>query len=293
MAFRHYIAEVLEPSLLFGIFPGFLGIAAARYYGILNIWTALLAVLGVVLAQIAVNLIDDYTDYASGLDKETSKTKFSGGSMLVTEGLVDVRKVLAIGLISFLAALGIGAYLVWSKAVLLPFVVVGAASVLLYAKYLSKVPYLSEPINAINFALVSLGVFIAGGGRIADLGMLAFASLASGIQGGAAIVANYVPDMKADRKYGRRSGVVMIGDKRIVAVYYLAIESVAYSSVIAGVLLRMIPAATLLILLSAPLAVAVACKIARYRNAKAYERTMALATAMELGIMLILALSFL
>ena len=68
---KHYLAETFEPTLLFGLLNSFLGIAAAAYYGHENFSLAVLVIVGVILAQIAVNLLNDYIDYKSGIDKET------------------------------------------------------------------------------------------------------------------------------------------------------------------------------------------------------------------------------
>ena len=83
MSIKHYIIEVFEPTLFFGLLAALLGVAASWHYGTLKFSDGILAVIGIILAQIAVNLIDDYTDFSSGLDSDTEKTKFSGGSVLL------------------------------------------------------------------------------------------------------------------------------------------------------------------------------------------------------------------
>ena len=163
---------------------------------------------------------------------------------------------------------------------------------LLYAKYLARIPFMSEPITGLNFALVAIGTYIAAGGNVGFLYSFAFAAFASGIQVSAAIVANYLPDMKADRKHGRRSGVVMIGDKQGIAAYYLAIEALAFGLIVAGVAFARLPVGSLIALLTLPLSLAVACGIMKYKNQKAYGRTIGNSVILELGIMLILAMAF-
>ena len=293
MGLKPYLQEILEPSLLFGLFPSLLGIAAARHFGIFNPYYAALIVAGVAFSQIAVNLIDDYVDFTSGLDRETVKTKFSGGSPLFTEGLVDPRSTLAIGLCFFAASVAIGAYFVLMHALLLPIVIIGGASVLFYARYLTKVPFLSEPLNSINFALVGIGSFIAMGGRPTELGMIAFAAAASGLQVGAAAVVNYVPDRKADVKYGRKGGVVMIGSLKGAAAFYLAIEAAAVSSAALGVGLAGLPPIALAVVLALPSAVGICTGIANFKDVGSYERVMVRSRITELSIMLLMVIVFL
>ena len=160
--------------------------------------------------QIAVNLIDDYEDYSSGLDKETVKTKFSGGSELLTKKLIKPRYVLAIGVIAFILAALIGVYLISKDIVLLPIALVGGVSALFYAKYLSKVPLLSEPLTGLNFALVCFGCFIAAGGSLGSAALFSFAGIAAGFQVAVAVIVNYMPDRRSDRKHGRMGMVVLI-----------------------------------------------------------------------------------
>lgn len=292
MHLKEYVAEALEPSLLFGIIPALMGIAAARYYGGLNIGYAALALAGVILAQMSANMIDDYIDFRSGLDKDTVKTKFSGGSAAMVEGKIKPHVVLLLGIIAFVLALAIGAYLVNADRTLLPIVAVGALSVLLYAKYLARIPFMSEPITGLNFALVAIGTYIAAGGYLGFLYSFVFAAFASGIQVSAAIVANYLPDIKADKKHGRRSGVVMIGNKHGIAAYYVAIEALAFGLIVAGVAFAHLPIGSLIALITLPLSLAVACGIMKYKNQKTYGRTIGNSVILELGIMLILAIAF-
>lgn len=292
MTLRHYLLEAFEPTILFGFFSSLVGVAAAHHFGAVNNTMAALAIVGVVVSQIAVNLIDDYVDYSSGLDKETVKTKFSGGSPLVAGGLVKPVNVLAMGIVAFLIAAAIGVYLIANNPTLLPFALVGGITVLFYAKYLVKVPYLSEFITALNFALIVLGSFIAAGGSIGRLPLVAFAAIAAGLQVGVAVLVNYVPDIRADRKYGRRSGVIMIKSNRGRSAFYLALEAVSFIFVVAGVSVGALPVGSLIVLLAIPSAMAISCGIASYKNPRSYEKVMANAAMMELVFILLLAIAF-
>lgn len=292
MSLKHYLIEIFEPTILFGFLPALLGVVAAWHYHSLNPVTGALAVIGVLFAQISVNLIDDYVDYTSGLDKDTVKTKFSGGSSLVVKKLVRLDYVLAIGVIFFLAAASIGCYLIYRNVLLLPFALIGALTVLLYAAFLSRVPFLAEPLVALNFALVCLGCFVAAGGPIGNLGLVAFAAIPAGIQVGLAVIVNYLPDREPDRKHGRRNAVVMIGSNRGTAALYLSLEAIAYLLVISGAILGAIPLPSLLVVITVPVVLGIACEIAGYKNPKAYEKAMANAAMAELAFILMLVIAF-
>ena len=293
MSIKHYIIEVFEPTLFFGLLAALLGVAASWHYGTLKLSDGILAVIGIILAQIAVNLIDDYTDFSSGLDSDTEKTKFSGGSVLLGKGKAEPVYVLGIGIAAFVAAALIGVYLLIGNLALLPIFVAGVIAVLFYAKYLTRIPYFSEPLMALSFGLIAIGSFIASGGRIEMLWVFGLVAFALGIQVGEAGTANSVPDRKADRKHGRRNAVVMLKSNRNAALFYIAFYSVALIFVAAAVALNGIPAPALGVFLTIPVMAAVACGISGYKKAGEYERVMALATMSEFVFMLILVLAFL
>ena len=284
---------MFEPTLLFSLFSGLLGVTAAWHYGKIDLTIGLLAVVGVVLAQMAINLIDDYEDYSSGLDKDTPKTKFSGGSELVIGKLVKSNYVLAIGLVAFAIAISIGAYIIYQQPLLIPLVLVGAVTVLFYAKFLSKFPFLSEPLTGLNFALICIGCFIAAGGSIANAWLFIFAALAVGFQVAITVTVNYLPDRKADRKHGRKNIVAMLDDNRSTAMLYLIFEGASFLLVIYGVLVKAIPTPSLFVLFTVPIALAVACEISKYKNPKKFEKAMALAAVTELMFIILLIIAFL
>ncbi len=291
---HYYLLETFEPTLAFGLLAALLGVAAAWHFGSLKPFSAMLAVIGIILAQIAVNLIDDYVDYTSGLDKETKKTKFSGGSALFGKGKAEPRIVLAIGLFAFIVAAGVGIWLVAGNLALLPIFAVGAVAVLLYARYLTKIPFLSEPLMALSFGLIAIGSFIASGGSLGMAWLFALPALASGIQVGEAGTANSVPDRKADGKHGRRNVVVMLKSNRKAALFYIGLYTAALFCVVSGVMLKAIPYYALAVFLTVPAMAAAACGISKYNgNTERYEKVMALATMAEFTFMLILVLAFL
>ena len=289
---KYYLTELFEPTLLFGLLPAILGIIVAWHLGATALIYGVLAAVGVVLAQMAVNLIDDYVDFKSGLDKDTEHTKFSGGSSLVTKGMIKLDNVLKLGLLCLAAASLIGVYLIVKDLLLLPFFLIGIFSVVFYTKYLLKVPFAGEPVAALSFVCIVLGTFIASGGQHLLLGIAAFAAVPAGLQVGIAVLVNEVPDRKADAKHGRRHSAVMFKSMRTEALYYLALNIITYAVVSVGVVLRALPLQSLLVFLTAPIVWAVGCSMANYKSAKGYVPAMANGAMTELGMILILILSF-
>ncbi len=105
----------------------FLGTSIAWYNGYFHLGYALLAFVGLLLCHISVNVLNDYFDYRSGVDLETKRTPFSGGSGILPAGLLRPTQVLWFGLASLLLAIPKGVYFVIVRGwLLLPLLLVAA-----------------------------------------------------------------------------------------------------------------------------------------------------------------------
>jgi 1,4-dihydroxy-2-naphthoate octaprenyltransferase len=251
---KHYLEEMFEPTLLYGLSLSVIGVAAAAHYGYFSASLGALAIAGTVLAQISVNVISDYFDYSSGLDLELGlnrKSSLAGGSTLIAKGLIKPRPALALGLLAFVSAAAIGTYLVMLRIQLLPILLIAALSILLYSKYVKRIPYLSEPLCTLNYALMVIGAFIVvAGAQYLSYGVVLMAVSAGILLGGDALYINEVPDSRLDRKYGVKHSVAMLRTARKIAIYYIAMQSAAYFLLVLGVLGGMLPALSLLCLVT-------------------------------------------
>jgi 1,4-dihydroxy-2-naphthoate octaprenyltransferase len=115
-----------------------------------------LTVIGVTLAQNAVNVLNDYHEFRAEVDARTTKTPFSGGSTFLVSGLIRPRKALLFGLISLLLALPIGAYFVALRGIiLLCIAIVAGVSVLFYTTKFAKM-YLGEFLAGLNLGPLAI-----------------------------------------------------------------------------------------------------------------------------------------
>lgn len=237
---KYYLAELFEPTLLYSLALAVLGISAAYHYGHFSAVNAILLIIGSVLAQMSVNVISDYFDYTSGLDKELAKKKsgnLAGGSSLIAEGKIKPIKTLLSGIITLMLAAIIGFYFLTIHPVLFPIILLAGISILLYARVVKRIPYLSEPLCTLNYTLIAYGSFIAMAGISAVNYQIAFAFIPAGIMlGGNALFVNEIPDRKTDKKYGVRHSAVMLGTSRKIAAYYLLFQLVAYLILVTGIL---------------------------------------------------------
>ena len=293
---RHYLEEMFEPTLLYGLSLAVFGVAMASHYGAVSLAYGSLAIMGSVLAQISANVISDYFDYSSGLDRELGagkKDNLSGGSSLMAKGLIKPVPTLFLGLAIFAAAAAIGIHLLLARPQIIPILIIAAFSILLYSKYAKRIPYLSEPLCTLNYTLISLGVFIVASSTFSLPYGLAFALIPAGILlGGDALFVNEVPDAGIDRKYGVRHSAVMLGTGRRIGLYYLSFQVAAYAIVVAGLLSGFIPMLSLITLLTLPTTIYVYNGLRR-RNAKKYGEYLFVHTLSAVVFAVLLSASFL
>jgi 1,4-dihydroxy-2-naphthoate octaprenyltransferase len=290
---RHYIEEVFEPSLILGFLSAMIGVAAASHYGAINLFFSFLTVTGVVLSQMSVNLINDYYDFKSGMDREQLNihTKFSGGSRMVGSGKVSHMHALYIGLFAAAVAGVIGIYLALSvDLILLPLIAIGAISVFTYTKYFTKFPLLPEPLAMLGFVLMAVGSFIVAHGSTSGLSTAIFALIPGGMLGGIQLLVNEVPDAEIDKKYGRKHAVIVLNSERRVAAYYSLLQLTTFALVLFGVFSNYLPMAMLAVLITLPVVYSVANGMLNYKNPQGYEKYMGsnvMATVLYLLIIII------
>ena len=271
---KYHVMEVLEPSLLLGLLSGVLGLSAAIHHGSADVPLGLLSVVGVVLAQASANLIDDHADYESGIDKETIKTRFSGGSRIVAEGKVGSNTALLMGLVCAVAAAAIGFFVALSVPYVIPLVIVGAVIIVIYAKYLTRVPFLAEPLVAVEFFLATSGTFaVAHGSFSGILGFLPIFVIGS-MFGGTALLVNELPDRDVDRKYGRKTACIMLKTNGGMAAYFLLWQAIMYAIDASAIATGTSPAWFMLLYALLPVSYLVYKGIKNYGTPAAYERHM-------------------
>lgn len=230
------------------------GAAAAAWDGAFRWTPTVLALVGLTLLHAAVNALNEASDMVTGIDLQTVRTPFSGGSGTLPAGQLSVRstRAFAYGCIAVAAAIGL-----WFAVRLGPWFVgllaVGAASVLFYTD---------------RFARTGLGEVVAGLG----LGALPVwgAAWAQGPPPGPAaiwagvpaffmtfnlLLLNEFPDEAADRAGGRKNLVLLLG-RRGAALVYAAAALLAPAAIVAAVVLGALPTHALAAVLPSILLVA-------------------------------------
>lgn len=220
----------------------------------------LLVFIGALLAHAAVNLLNEYEDFASGLDFITTRTPFSGGSGALPETPSAARRVLVAALGTLAVVILIGLYFLWQRG--LPMLVLGTAGVMLvvtYTSWITRSPVLCLFAPGIGFGPVMiLGTLVALGAKLDATAITV--SIISLLLVSELLLINQIPDAEADRKAGRRHLVITLGTRaaaRLVSTLFL----LGYVVLIAGILAGWLPLPSILSLATAPFALWLARKL--------------------------------
>ncbi len=234
-SFAAWMAQIRANFLVLAVFLVGIGLAVTwnslpAYELSFNYFHAALIMTGVVLAHISVNLFNEYSDYRTGIDFNTQRSPFSGGSGMMVTGNTKPRQVLASAIVTLTVAFGIGLYFAiiahWS---ILFIAIVGGLTIVLYTPLLARL-MLGEFFSGLALGtLVVIGTYIA---MTASPGMslsqiltseLILISIPPGILTALLLLINEFPDVEADRKGGRKHLVIRFGKRRAAYIYAFGI----------------------------------------------------------------------
>ncbi len=250
---KTWILEARPQYLLLPVILVILGTVVAWYEGPVNIIHAILALIGMLLCHISVNVLNDYFDYKSGVDLKTLKTPFSGGSGILPSGKLKPKQVLWYGITCFILALPIAVYFTvtmgWG---ILPIIILGAFCILLYTPVILKVHF---PEWSPGLGLGTLPVL---GAYFIQTGHYSIPALIAAIPPGFLVLnlllLNEFPDIEADKTAMKKTLPITMG-KKGAAVVYSSFTILTYLWILGAVLTGLMPVYTLIGLLTVPLAI--------------------------------------
>jgi 1,4-dihydroxy-2-naphthoate octaprenyltransferase len=249
---------VLDPAIVL------LGVGVAVWQqGHINVWHAILILIGSIAAHVSVNALNEYFDFKSGLDFRTMKTPFSGGSGTLPARPEMARAALWTGLISQAITGLIGIYLLVVRGwALLPLGLLGLIVIVIYTTWITRNWLLCLIAPGLGFGtLMVMGAAFALTGTYTWTAFVA--SLVPFFLVSNLLLLNQFPDADADQTVGRRHLVIVAG-RRVSAIVYTLFLAGTYLSIGIGVVLGLLPALALLGLLTLPLAVFTASSAIRY-----------------------------
>jgi 1,4-dihydroxy-2-naphthoate octaprenyltransferase len=233
------LAPIRLPFLLLTPACFAVGVATAVWSGYdLNLGHVALALVGALASHVAVNALNEYFDFKSGLDFKTAPTPFSGGSGVLSPD--KERSALWIGVLAVGVVAAVGAFfLVVRGPWLLPLGVLGLVVVVGYTRWITADPYLCLIAPGLGFGpLMVMGTHFALTGHYSWPSLVA--SLVPFFLVSDLLLLNQFPDVEADRSVGRNHIPIRFGRKTGAVVYSVFLAG-AYLAILAGYLLEALP----------------------------------------------------
>lgn len=238
-----------------------------------DIGFAALTFVGVAALHASVDLLNDYWDYKRQIDTDTQRTKFSGGTGVLPEGLLKPQQVYRAGMLMLIIGSAVGAFFIFERGVTIA-VILGFAIVSIYF-YSTRIvdSGLGEVFVAIKGAMIVLGTYVVQSSHITSEPVIA--GIVSGVLSSTVLFVNSFPDYDADKKHGRKTLVIVLGkDKASSAIWVF--PGIIYGIIVAGVVSGIFPIISLMALATIPMAVQAAISLK-----KNYEDTNRLVPVME------------
>ena len=220
------------------------GAAAQAWAGTFSWPRTLLALLGLVAMHVAVNALNEASDFESGIDLVTRRTPFSGGSGAIPGHLITTRSARRLGWSALLVGVLVGGwFLARDGTALLPLLLVGLLLVTGYSTTFARMG-LGEVAAGLGLGLLPvLGTAIAQGAPASDAAWAAaFPAFFLTFD---LLLLNEFPDEAADRAGRRKNLVLMLGRRPAARLYLLAALAVP-AAIAFGVGLGAMPRSCLL-----------------------------------------------
>ncbi len=220
--------------------------------GSIEIFDAILTMCGVLALHASVDLLNDYWDFKRGIDTATQRTKMSGGTGVLPEGLLKPKQVYAAGIIFLIAGAAIGAYFVFTDGIIIGLIL--AFAVLSVYFYSTKIVDwgLAEIFIVIKGTMIVIGTYFIQTAQITEsavLGGIVVGTLSSFV-----LFITSFPDHDADKAKGRKTLVINLGKQKACSLFWV-FPIIFYSVSIFAIIIEVFPIYCLIILSTVPLVI--------------------------------------
>ena len=218
--------------------------------GSIEYFDALLTFAGVMALHASVDLLNDYWDFKRGIDTKTTRTKMSGGTGVLPEGLLKPSSVYRAGVFFLVLGALIGSYFVITYGILIA-IILGFAILSIYF-YSTKIvdSGLGEFFVAVKGSMIVIGTFYIQSGVVNIESILA--GIVIGTLSSLVLFIASFPDHDADKSKGRKTLVITVGKEKARKLFWI-FPLFAYGVIVIGVMLNYLPVLTLISLVSLPL----------------------------------------
>jgi len=216
----------------------------------IDLLDAILIFAGVLALHASVDLLNDFWDFKRGIDTKTKRTKMSGGTGVLPEGLLKPSSVYRAGIGFLIIGSVIGAYFVVTDGIIIG-VILGFAILSIYF-YSTKIvdSGLGEFFVAVKGSMIVIGTFFIQSGQITIESILA--GIVVGSLSSLVLFITSFPDHDADKSKGRKTLVIMVGKQNATKLFWI-FPLVSYFAILIGVYAELFPLISLISFLSIPL----------------------------------------
>ncbi|MHB8603307.1 MAG: UbiA family prenyltransferase [Nitrosotalea sp.] len=218
----------------------------------IDVGFAALTFVGVAALHASVDLLNDYWDYKRHIDTDTNRTKFSGGTGVLPEGLLKPSQVYRAGMLMLIIGSAVGAFFIFERGITIA-VILGFAVVSIYF-YSTRIvdSGLGEVFVAVKGSMIVLGTYFVQSSHITLEPVVA--GIVSGVLSSTVLFVNSFPDFDADKKHGRKTLVILLGKQTAASIVWV-FPLIIYGIIVASVLAGIFPVITLVTLATIPLAI--------------------------------------
>ena len=250
---------------------------------------ALLTYFGILCLHISVDLLNDYSDFKRGIDANTKRTKFSGGTGVIPENLINSKLIYLAGIIFLILGGLIGLYFVTIKGILIVILLTFAIiSIYFYSTNIVNAG-LGELFVAIKGCMIVLGSYYIQSDTINLTSV--FVGIIVGLLSSVILLVTSFPDYNADKNSGRRTLVILIGKENSVKLFAIII-ALTYTMIVGGSIIGIIPIFSAIGLLSMPFAIKAVYKLRKFNESTHLVSSMGNSIIYSRLCGILLALSF-
>jgi len=216
----------------------------------IDIFDAVLTFAGVLALHASVDLLNDFWDFKRGIDTTTKRTKLSGGTGVLPEGLLEPSTVYRAGILFLIIGSLIGTYFVFTDGITIA-VILGFAILSIYF-YSTKIvdSGLGEFFVAVKGSMIVIGTFFIQSGQITMESILA--GIVVGTLSSMVLFIASFPDHDADKSKGRKTLVISVGKQKAAKLFWI-FPIISYSAILCGVSIGLFPEFSLISFFSIPL----------------------------------------
>ena len=218
--------------------------------GNITIFDAILTMCGVLALHASVDLLNDYWDFKREIDTTTHRTKMSGGSGVLPDGLLKPAQVYAAGIAFLIIGATIGVYFVTTDGIIIG-IILAFAVISIYFYSTKLVDWgLAEVFVTIKGSMIVIGTYFVQTTQISESVVLC--GIVIGVLSSLVLFITSFPDHDADKAKGRKTLVISLGKQKACSMLWI-FPGITYGITIFAVVFEIFPISCLIVLSTIPL----------------------------------------